>query len=241
MFPKTNNFFLDILFPISCLSCNEPDDWLCPECLAKIPLKMEQVCPICEKNITPDGRVCFSCQKKSQLEGLLVASTYQNKVVANAVHYFKYRFIENLSAPLGKIMIKSFWESSLSLPDAIIPVPLHKRRLRWRGFNQASLIANYLSHNLAPGLKIAVLHEALARNRYTHPQMEIKDYSRRKNNMENAFGVKDKVNIKGKSILLVDDIATTGSTLFECAKVLKKNGAKEVFAVVIARQEIKKK
>jgi ComF family protein len=241
MLSKVKSFLLDVLFPVGCISCNKPDDWLCDKCLAKIPLKMEQFCPFCEKNITPDGRVCFSCRKKSNLEGLLVASTYQNKVITNAVHYFKYRFIEGLSEPLGEIMLKAFWDSGISLPDAIIPVPLHKKRLRWRGFNQAGLLAIYLGDNLAPGLKIAVLHETLVRNRYTYPQMEIKDYPRRKNNIAKAFGVKNKASIKGKSIILVDDVATTGSTLFECAEVLKKNGAKEVFAVVIARQEIKEK
>ncbi len=185
---------------------------------------------------------------------------------------YKYRFIEDLAVPLGKVLIQAMLNSQIPIPDLIIPVPLHKRRLRWRGFNQAELLANYLGENLAPGFEIPVFSGLLVRKKYTHPQMEIKNYFRRKKNIENAFQINEvfpptvckscdrkkyklskntKVDIncysnlcqpsknllKGKTVLLVDDIATTGATIFECAKTLKQNGAKYIFAVVIARQE----
>jgi ComF family protein len=256
-FQKTKTFILDTLFPISCIGCGKPDVWLCDECLAKIPLKLEQVCPLCERATTPDGRVCFSCRKKSSLDGLFVASSYKNELVASAVHYFKYRFVEDLSVPLAKILTKAILGSQLPLTDFIIPVPLHKRRLRWRGFNQTELLADYLGKNLTPGFEIPAASTLLIRSRYTHPQMEIKNYFRRKENLKEAFTIsiskksdiksysnlyqtENKDFLRDKTILLVDDIATTGATLFECAKTLKQNGAKVVFAAVIARQEYRK-
>ncbi len=242
MLTAVRNFILDTLFPVSCLSCGKPDTWLCDGCIARIPPRLEQVCPLCEKRITPGGQTCFSCRRKSPLSGLLAAASYESNILAQAVHYYKYRFIEDFKYPLGEILTKAYLNSRLSLPDLIIPVPLHKRRLRLRGFNQSELLADFLGQNLAPGFEIPVISSLLIRNRYTYPQMRIKDYSKRQKNIENAFSLGREAptnKLKGKNILLVDDIATTGSTLFECAKILKKSGAKEVFAVVIARQKYK--
>ena len=140
-------------------------------------------------------------------------------------------------------MLKSIRNSELPLPDVIIPIPLHKRRLRWRGFNQSELIAKRISEKIAPGFPIALENSLLERFRYTHPQMEIKNQAKRKKNIENAFKIpKNKlVSVKNKRILLVDDVTTTGATIFECAKTLKRSGASEVFAVVVARQGWKEK
>lgn len=262
IFTKLKKFLLDVFFPIACVSCEKPNEWICEECLNKIPLKKIQVCPVCEKSITPDGRVCFACQKKSFLNGLLAASYYYKagimssqprkyqfiaslqkiELVSKMIHYYKYRFVQDLHVPLGKIIIKSFSESQLALPDLIIPVPLHSRRLRWRGFNQAGLLAEYLGQNIAPGFPIPVRENFLVRQKYTFPQMKVKDHKKRKRNIQGAFGIKTEMATKnflrGKNILLVDDVATTGATLFECARVLKKAGASEVFGLVVARQEI---
>lgn len=139
-------------------------------------------------------------------------------------------------------MVKSILKNNLPIADAIIPVPLHSRRLRWREFNQSEKLANFISENLTPSFPLSVYSDFLIRKRYTTAQMKIKNYSLRKENIKNAFVAnknQDLSVIKNKRILLVDDIATTGATLFECAKILKKNGAKEVFGVVIARQEMR--
>lgn len=247
MISRLKNLILDTLFPIACFSCGKSGELLCKNCFTKIILKTEQVCPLCEKRITPDGRVCFGCQGHSMLDALLTATTYGNEIIPPVVHNFKYRFMEGLHIPLGKILVKAFTNSQLSLPGLIIPVPLHRRRLRYRGFNQAELLAQYLGANLTPGFSIPIDNNLIVRQRYTSPQMKIKNYHQRKKNLENAFVInkdfKSKVSqlLEGKSLLLVDDIATTGATLFECAKVLKSAGAREVFAIVIARQEIEKK
>ena len=224
---------------MACLECGKQEEWLCGNCLSKIKTVDEQLCPLCERAITPDGRICFACKKRSPLDGLLVCASYKEKTVSRAVHNFKYRFISDLSVPLGKIMTKKILSSSLPLPDFLLPVPLHSRRLRWRGFNQAELLAGIISKNLTPGMEIPIPQNVLVRRKYTSSQMKIKNLQQRKRNIENAFLVRDPRSIKGKTIFLIDDVATTGATLFECAKTLKTKGAREVFAIVIARQEMK--
>jgi ComF family protein len=191
--------------------------------------------------ITPNGYTCFGCKKKYSLDGLLVAASYKDKLISSAIHLYKYRFVEDFSQILGDIILKSIRNSELPLPDIIIPIPLHKRRLRWRGFNQSELIASHIAKKIALGFPIKLEGNLLERFRYTHPQMEIKNQESRKRNIEKAFKIpKDKLNlVKNKRILLVDDVTTTGATIFECAKTLKKSGAKEVFAVVVARQGYK--
>ncbi|MFA6790051.1 MAG: phosphoribosyltransferase family protein, partial [Parcubacteria group bacterium] len=185
---------------------------------------------------------CFECRKKYIIDGVLVSSAYKSNgektLLAKIVHYYKYRFISELNIYLGEILKKSLLNSSLPLPDAIVPVPLHSRRLRWRGFNQSEMLCYYLASRIAPGLEISVLKNALIRKKYTIPQMKIKNRRQRERNLKGVFLMERKFisGIKGKNILLVDDIATTGSTLFECAKVLKKKGAKKVYGIVLARE-----
>lgn len=238
MFGRINDFILDTLFPVSCISCGKDDEWICEKCLNKISFKNIQVCPYCEKRITPNGYTCFECKKKYSLDGLLVAASYKDKFVSQAIHLYKYRFAEKISEPLGKIILESLRQSEMPLPDMIIPIPLHPRRLRWRGFNQSELLAEYLGQKITPGFPIEVSNNLIRRIRYTEPQMKIKNKLQREKNIRNAFEItqKNSDKIKNKRVLLVDDVITTGATIFECAKMLKKSGANEVFAIVIARQ-----
>ncbi|HFC77051.1 MAG TPA: ComF family protein [Candidatus Moranbacteria bacterium] len=237
-------FLLDTLFPIECLSCNKSDDWICDDCLNKISIKNHQTCPLCKQIETPNGNTCFDCREKFSLDGLLVASFYRrNKhktILAQLIHFYKYRFVSELNNPLGEILKKAFLNSNLILPDFIIPIPLHHRRLRWRNFNQSKLLANYLSVNLTPGFKIDLLENVIIRKKYTQPQAKIKNRQQRIKNLQGIFAINknstDFKLIKNKTILLVDDVATTGSTLFECAKALKQNHVKKVYAIVLARQ-----
>ncbi|HPN54750.1 MAG TPA: ComF family protein [Candidatus Moranbacteria bacterium] len=240
IFRKIHTFVLNILFPIKCVSCSKEGQWLCDGCFSKIKLQTDHVCGVCEKMIVPDGRTCQSCKKKSALSALVVAASYKNDLVAQLVHYYKYRFVSDLHIDLGKIIISALQKTDLPLPDVVIPIPLHKRRLRWRGFNQSALLAKYVAQNLLPQNPIQCQEDILIRKKYTLPQMKIKNYQNRRENMQDAFLASNQQDISGKSVLLIDDIATTGSTIFECAKVLKKAGVKEIYAAVIARQEMKK-
>ncbi|HAI74315.1 MAG TPA: hypothetical protein DCS28_02705 [Candidatus Moranbacteria bacterium] len=246
MLQKINKFILDALFPIACFFCGKRDTWLCDECLRKLPLLAFQLCPYCEKEIVSNGHFCEKCKKTAleknippPLDALICAIKYSG--ISKFVHLFKYNFVSDLGAPLGKIIVKNFLKSNLPLPDFIIPVPIHKRKLKWRGFNQAEILAQTVSQNLTPGILLPVHSDILVRRSNTRAQMKIKNYQKRLANIRGAFAVSPEKEdlIRDKKILLIDDIATTGATLFECAKILKSAGAKKVCGAVIARQEFK--
>lgn len=250
-FKKLHNFILDTLFPVHCLYCQKYGTWVCQECARKISLLPVQVCPYCEKTISPNGKICPLCKNKFlekneswPLDALVVSTKYEKDGISRLVYCFKYNFIQDLGEFLAKIISEAFILNNLPLPDIIIPIPLHPKRLRWRGFNQSEILANYLSQNLAPGFPIPIISNFLIRKKYTRAQMKIKNYQERQKNIRNIFALNRIVetrhasSLRGKTILLVDDIATTGATLFEAGRVLKSAGVKKVFAVVIARQEI---
>lgn len=240
LLPKINNLILDTLFPKRCLLCEKEGVWLCEICQGKIDLIDFQVCPVCEKYISPLGSPCQKCKGEAALNGLIIAAKYGKDNLAILIHRFKYNFISELGENLGQILLKGATIHKLPLPNLVIPVPLHPRRLRWRGFNQAEILAKYLNENITPGFTVEVLKNNLIRQKYTSAQMKIKKYALRKENMRGAFSVKNPTEIRNKIIWLIDDVCTTGSTIFECAKVLKSAGAKKIYALVLARQEIGK-
>lgn len=228
---------LDALFPISCLGCGAPEKFLCETCLKVFPLRLKQRCPTCLKATTPRGEVCFACLGKNSLDGLFAASHYRDALVSESVHTYKYRFIPALAKPLGTWLAEKIIETDLPLPDIYIPVPLHSRRLRFRGFNQSEFLADVLSEKLTPELDLPVLKNCLIRARYTKPQMKTISREERLGNLKDAFVIaKENAKIiRGKNVWLVDDVATTGITMEECASVLKKHKAKSVFGIVLAR------
>jgi competence protein ComFC len=236
---------LDTLFPVYCLDCHKEGSWICEECFSRMETLPFQVCPRCEKLIISGGKLCQKCQQLSRknkdfsLEALIVSSRYADSRIARMIHLFKYNFIEDLKTPLGKIMLQAFFNHQIPLPDALLPVPLHHRKLRARGFNQAELLADFLSENLAPGIIFPVFKNVLNRKRLAFSQMKIKNYKERRKNVQGVFAISHPEEIKRKNILLVDDVATTGATLLECARVLKTAGARKVSAIVVARQEFK--
>lgn len=246
MLKKITTFILDTLFPVACFFCQKKDFWLCDECLNKISLLPFQLCPYCEKEASSGGHICEKCKKRAlekntplPLDALICAVKYSD--ISRFVHLFKYNFISDLGAPLGKIIIKNFLKNNLPLPDLIIPIPIHKRKLKWRGFNQAEILAQTVSQNLTPGFILPVCLNILIRQKNTRAQIKIKNYSERLANVRDIFAILPKKEdlLRDKKILLIDDIATTGATLFECAKNLKSAGAKKVYGAVIARQEIR--
>ncbi|NTU67195.1 MAG: ComF family protein [Candidatus Moranbacteria bacterium] len=230
---------LDTLFPLFCLGCGKEGFWVCERCSSKIRLKKIQICPICEREEEPLGSICRKCREKypdTAFNSLIVASEYDR--IAKIVHLFKYKFIPELASPLGSMLVKSFIEKNLPLPDLIVPVPIHRKRLRWRGFNQSELLGKFLSENIAPGITVPVLNECVIRKRYASAQMKIGSYQERINNMKDSFMLNRKYQdvIRMKRILLVDDVVTTGATIAECAKEIRKAEPKEIHVMAIARQ-----
>lgn len=238
-FRQGEKYILDILFPVRCLGCGKKGTWICNTCETNIPLRLEQHCPACLQHITPLGQICFSCRDCASpaLDGVFVASYYRDSLLPHAIHTLKYRFIPDIALPLSGFLSSTLKKTDVPLPDVIIPVPLHRRRLKFRGFNQSELLAQGLSHTLTPGLEIPLLTSVLLRTRYTKPQMKTDSRAERLANLKDAFAfAPGKENqISGKNCWLVDDVATTGTTLEECASILKQHGARSVFGIVLAR------
>ncbi|MEP7162140.1 MAG: ComF family protein [Candidatus Moraniibacteriota bacterium] len=236
-FVRLKGVIVDALFPIVCLGCSREGQFICDSCRDRIPERDSQECPICRVPYSPNGAVCKKCRRKTALDGLLIAVPYKNRLIERAIHTFKYRFIENLAFSLASLIERALAHNSLPLPDAILPVPLHPRRLRYRGFNQAKLLSDALAQDLTPQLEIPILDALLVRTRFTKPQIETKTREERLQNLSGAFAIADenKNSLAGKYVWLVDDVATTGSTLEECAKALKLAGARSVWGIVVAR------
>lgn len=197
-------------------------------------------CPVCDNAVYPFGDdVCEDCARKIRplkhirTDGVhafsAVFSVFEYRAVSQSVYRFKYlgrreyadwyarRFAECFRGTLRGIGI-----------DALIPVPLHKNRQRLRGYNQAEAFARALSGYL----KTPVINDLIVRVRDTSPQKNI-DYHERRNNLKNAF-IMRRNDVKYKSVALVDDIFTTGSTADEISRLLQKNGIPEVYVFTVA-------
>jgi len=300
---KVKNIILDILFPPICLNCRKhltqtgPENLICSDCLSLIKLNNTLFCPICRARLAENKLTCGhfitaqinvnnprlsasnvrinprkSASKFSYY--LAAASNYDDPILQNLIHQFKYKRCKNLAPVLGEILIKYLnqlslikakeissergseaeraWfpsearESEAEAPAKplagrlsgsenlslwlIVPVPLHSRRKRERGFNQAKLLAEIVARHFN-----LTLIEALKRIKNTKPQAKIKDIEKRMKNISNCFVIKNPEMIQGKNIILVDDVFTSGATMNEAVKILKQNGAKKVIALVLAK------
>jgi len=243
MYKKISTLILSFLFPIQCIVCENPGRYLCWECLSHIPVNPINLCPICQKAETFAGRVCNVCEnenKKIYLDGVIVASYYKHPVLREAIYRFKYNFLKQLSKPLAKILFKKI----ISVPGfptdqfVIIPVPLHPKRLVWRGFNQAELLGKNLQKIFSQyNINMNLITGLLVRQKYIRPQMKIHSTEDRKKNIIGCFLINKESTIKlPEKIILLDDIITTGATLEECAKTLKRRGVRKVWGLVLARQ-----
>lgn len=225
--------FLDVLFPPFCCSCGDLGFELCPECIRKISiLDYQKVCPICG-DFSNKAKICRKCLKsKPNFDQLRSWGEYSG-VLRNVIRKYKFdhgigltRFLSVLSAEF----IRS-WGIDI---DHIVPVPLSNSRLHQRGYNQSALLASSISRNLHIETKL----HTLTRVKETLSQVGLSS-KERQDNVFNAF-MANSVENYDKSVLVIDDIATTGSTLNECARALKNAGAREVFCYTVAKTPLPK-
>ncbi len=240
-FLRTGEFLADLLFPRVCIDCRKKGAYLCDSCLDAAPRKREHTCPFCTSVLTPFGQTCFSCAPKHSLDGIFAAVSFREaSVIAQSIHIFKYEYVRELATPLGALLAETASKTDLPIPDFLVPVPLHTWRNRYRGFNQSSLLAGAFASSFMPELPLVVRDNILVRTRFTLPQAKSHGAKERKANLKNAFSIRSKnpfvkKSLKNKTVWLIDDVATTGATLEECAKTLKKAGVKKVFGIVVAR------
>jgi ComF family protein len=215
MWKKAGNFILEILFPQFCFNCGIEGTYLCEDCKSIL-----EITGFHQKYSAPN------------LKDLYFALSYNNHLSKKLIRRFKYEpFVKELAKPLSSLIIAHF-QLMDNKPDfsgySLVPIPLEKRKMKWRGFNQAEEIGK----ELAEFLKIPLVSDCLIKTRETISQVELPEDAR-KENVKGTFSVKNR--ISGKKILLVDDVYTTGATMTECARVLRESGAKEIIGIAIAR------
>ncbi len=229
---------LDVIIPPLCHICHSfiPDSdslHICPTCRERLPLVVSPLCSLCGIPFAGAGsdHRCGPCQiHPPHFDTARAAFLYEGSV-RELIHSFKYQWKTHLRSPLALLTLEEVHTFLTEQgPHLIVPVPLHRSRLRQRGFNQAVLLGRVLSHHLS----LPMLTNALIRTRPTEPQIELSAAERREN-VKGAFTVNRPHRIAGKRVLLLDDVMTTGSTMDECAKELKKAGAAVVIAATIAR------
>lgn len=226
------HWLLDFFYPISCLHCGQSNTYLCQRC-SQIHLnyRPRQRCGLCNQpSIT--GSTHSKCQTPYQINGVF-AITARSPLIMKFLKQIKYRFSYHLTKSLHNLDC-SHLPLSITQADLLIPIPLHPRRLRWRGFNHAEKITQVLSHTLG----IPYNTQLLIKTRHTVPQAEIIHRHDRQQNLQQAFHMHPQAkiqNIKNKHLVLVDDITTTGATLTQAAIPLKRAGAASIWGLVITR------
>lgn len=203
----------EFLFPKKCVGCKKIGKYFCNKCVNKIQYRRGVIKPY-------------------ELEGLVSGFVYKG-MIKKAIKKFKFKYVTDLFDELMELFEKEFIKNEELIREwkeqkyVIVPVPLHKKRLNWRGFNQSQEIGRRLFEIL----KIEMNNNFLKRIKNTKAQSEIKDVEARKSNIKKAFGVQGK---PPERVLLVDDVWTTGSTMKECAKVLRAGGVKKIWGVTVA-------
>ena len=227
---------LDILYPKFCVNCEREGFYLCEDCLSLIEILDKQYCPFCFPARTAiDGKTCQLCEKDHHLNGLYFACSYENPIIKKLISEFKYEpYIKDYAELLAFFLISHLANLNKTFSDfkefIIIPVPLFIKKQKVRGYNQAEEIGKKVSEIL----KIQMLPSVLIKIKPTASQTELKKEERIEN-IKNSFLIKDKNLVKNKNIILIDDVFTTGGTMDECARILKENGAKQVWGMAIAR------
>jgi ComF family protein len=231
---------LDLLYPPACCHCSSPTNGadFCTDCSARIQQPQPPLCPACGipfRTRADSDHLCARCLTDRPAFGcaraaaIYDASEPAEHPLKSTVQRYKYNLDVGLVAPLSRLLARN---CALDLDDydLVLPVPLHLARLRWRGFNQALLLAQ----RIARGHRVEVNPFLLERVRPTQPQVELDETARRRN-VARAFRVIDAAGVRGRRVLLVDDVYTTGSTVNECSRALLRAGAAGVDVLVLAR------
>ncbi len=226
--------FLTLLYPPRCLVCRTLGErGLCAACIRQIVPVAAPYCRTCGQTIPADADGCLHCRLRRPVYVRARALGAYDGVLRAAIHQFKYRDRPQLAAPLGVLLATCAHTNAADLNDlrfdALLPVPMHPIRRRLRGYNQSERLAQVVSAELS----LPLLSDALIRIRPTRPQVGLTGEARR-TNLQGAFAVRGAEAVQGKTLLLIDDVVTTGSSLYECTVTLKAAGAKAVYALTLA-------
>jgi len=215
----------------------DEDRTLCQNCVNFFKKIQKPYCENCHFQLSEKKDVCFNCSEEKPYFQLSRSSTLFTHPVKNLIHDFKYRGKESLAHDFAQMLVQSYKNFPIfNQIEAILPVPLHKKTLKNRGYNQAKLLAqNFLTLLKNERKELPLIEDhVLIRAKLTSSQTLLSRQERFKN-MKDAFQVQDSIPILSKNILLIDDVTTTGATLNACAKILIEKGANNVLALTVAR------
>lgn len=225
---RVEQALLDIVFPPRCVCCRSEGNFLCSDCRTGISFVTAPTCELCGRPMSAPG-TCFSCASRPLTVDGIRSVALSEGPLRRAIHAFKYEGLTALSAPLGELLFEGFRMFRLA-GDVLVPVPLHRRRARQRGYNQSAILAHELSRRTG----IPVHEKCLMRVRETLPQVDL-DAQHRWDNVDGAFGCRDGGEIKGKAVLLIDDVCTTGATIHACSEALVSHQPAAIWALTLGR------
>lgn len=226
---KLKGIALDLLFPRWCVGCGREGDFICSACLKSLARITPPLCPRCGRPQL-NNVICPVCVGwQASIDGIRAPFKFDG-AIRQAIHELKYQNVRAIASFLGQWL--SDYLAANPLPgEVLVPVPLHRQRLRERGYNQSRLLARELSR--LTGLPL--VDDCLVRQRYTTPQTRTPNVNQRRANVADAFGCRDR-RLEGRAVLLIDDVATSGATLDACARALKAAGAGPVWGLVLAKE-----
>lgn len=226
---KIRGMALDLLFPRWCVGCGREGDFICPACLKSLPRIMPPLCPRCGLPQSGDA-LCLSCLGwPAEIDGIRAPFRFDG-VIRQAIHELKYRNLRALAGLLARLLNDYLLGHPLPA-QVLVPVPLHPKRLRERGYNQSYLLAKELG-KLA---RLPVVDNCLVRERHSLPQARTSNVGERRGNVADAFACRHR-RLEGKQVLLIDDVSTSGATLDACARALKRAGTASVWGLTLARE-----
>ena len=214
---------VDFVYPKECVICKKEDTFLCEECLVGLEYA-EQICPMCGQESVM-GWTHGGCKKRLGLDGLIAVYDYQDERVRKIIEEIKFGFNQELLKQMMRGLVLELGERF----DQVTPLPLFKYRENWRGFNQARVMTEMIAKKT--GVEMI---ESLRRVKNTKQQAKEFGKKERFENLEGAFEVVQGESVRGKKVLLVDDVFTTGASLLSATNCLKKAGVKVVWGLVLA-------
>ena len=219
---------LDLFFPRWCISCGREGEYICLSCSQSLTRIMPPLCPKCGQ---PQSRatLCPSCIDWPAEIDVIRAPFQFDGVIRQAIHQLKYNNLRDMAGLLARLL-SDYLATSPVPGEVLVPVPLHPKRLRERGYNQSFLLARELSKLYG----LPLVDDCLFREQTAPPQARTASREERQHNVARAFTCRDR-QLSDKPVLLIDDVATSGATVDACAAALKSAGAAQVWALVLAR------
>ncbi|MCU0666833.1 MAG: ComF family protein [Candidatus Omnitrophica bacterium] len=241
MLKKAFSNLVDLIYPRVCLACAKKlpasakeETYLCGPCTNKIKRNRPPFCHCCGKHLNEKSlhkNLCVTCLKMPLYFDRAFSPYIYEDILKTLIHKFKYQRKDYLGGFLSSMLLDFIQDYDLPIAylDLIIPIPLHKAKLREREFNQAEVLAKGISHRFNKPMDTFIL----TRRTNTKSQTAL-DHEKRFQNIRGNFALESHSSVEGKNILLVDDVLTTGATCSEAARILKEKGAGVVFVLTLA-------